>query len=64
MIRGVEYPEVHIGELGPSELRRMMPHIALGLIIAVAVLSENYGVSNLAAVMAPALLHLLRSYKM
>lgn len=56
-----EYPDVHFGDLGPAELRRLMPHITLGLMLAVATLSEQYGVSDLAAVMAPALLRLLRT---
>jgi N-acyl amino acid synthase of PEP-CTERM/exosortase system len=56
-----EYPDVHFGDLGPSELRRLMPHITLGLLLAVATLSVKYGITHLAAVMAPALLRLLRT---
>src|SRR4051794_5248145 len=37
----VDYPDVHFGELGLSEPRRMMPHITLGLMLAVAALSAN-----------------------
>ncbi len=56
-----EYSDVRFGDLGQVELRRLMPHITLGLMLAVATLSEACGISHLAAVMAPALLRLLRS---
>ncbi|HYI94808.1 MAG TPA: PEP-CTERM/exosortase system-associated acyltransferase [Bryobacteraceae bacterium] len=56
-----EYPDVHFGDLGPSELKRLMPHITLGLLLAVATLSVKYGITHLTAVMAPALLRLLRT---
>jgi N-acyl amino acid synthase of PEP-CTERM/exosortase system len=56
-----EYPDVHFGDLEPSELRRLVPHITVGLMLAVATLSEHCGISHLAAVMAPALLRLLRT---
>jgi N-acyl amino acid synthase of PEP-CTERM/exosortase system len=56
-----DYPDVRFGDLGPSELRRLVPHITLGLMLAVATLSEHCGISHLAAVLAPALLRLLRT---
>ena len=56
-----DYPDVHFGDLGPFELRRLVPHITVGLMLAVATLSEHCGISHLAAVMAPPLLRLLRT---
>ena len=56
-----DYPDVHFGDLGLSELRRLVPHITVGLMLAIATLSEHSGISHLAAVMRPALLRLLRT---
>ena len=56
-----EYRDLHCSQLGPSELRRLMPHMTLGLILAVATLCQSHGISHLAAVMAPALVRLLRN---
>jgi N-acyl amino acid synthase of PEP-CTERM/exosortase system len=53
--------DVHFSDVSHDDCRRLLPHITVGLIIAVARLSITHGISHLTAVMAPALLRLLRS---
>jgi N-acyl amino acid synthase of PEP-CTERM/exosortase system len=56
-----EYPDVNSVGFRPGEQRRMWPHITLGLMSGIAMISKAYGISHLAAVMSPALLRVLRN---
>jgi N-acyl amino acid synthase of PEP-CTERM/exosortase system len=56
-----EYPDVYCSILNPSERRRLLPHITLGLMLAVATLSCRHGITHLAGVMSPALIRVLRN---
>lgn len=55
------YPDVDAA-LFAEDARRLLPHISLGLIRAVAQLAEQNAVSVLCAAMAPALLRLLERF--
>lgn len=58
------YPDVAFSDTRSFDERRLLPHITLGLMTAVARLSVSHGMTHLCAVMAPALLRLLRKFGM
>jgi N-acyl amino acid synthase of PEP-CTERM/exosortase system len=58
-----EYPDVN-PSLNSGGQRRVLPHITLGLMLGVAIVSESYGISHLSAVVSPALLRILGSFGM
>jgi N-acyl amino acid synthase of PEP-CTERM/exosortase system len=53
------YPDVNWNEPSPTEIRRLMPHMSLGLIRGSCLLAAQHGVETVCAAMAPALLRLL-----
>ena len=53
------YPDVDFGDLPPTELRRLVPHMSLGLIQGVARVASSHGITTVCAAMAPPLLRLL-----
>jgi N-acyl amino acid synthase of PEP-CTERM/exosortase system len=56
------YPDVHIMDLEANEMRRLVPHISLGLFRGVAQLAADYRVATVCAAMSPALLRLLERF--
>jgi N-acyl amino acid synthase of PEP-CTERM/exosortase system len=58
-----ECPDVN-SRLDPGGQRRVLPHITLGLMLGVAMVSKSYGISHLSAVVSPALLRILGSFGM
>lgn len=59
-----EYSDVNSASLDAGEQRRVLPHITLGLMLGIAMVSESYGIRHLSAVVRPALLRALRSFGM
>ncbi len=59
-----EVADAHFLDLDDREWRRLLPHLTIGLMVGVATLSMTHGISHLCAVMAPALLKLLRTLGM
>jgi N-acyl amino acid synthase of PEP-CTERM/exosortase system len=59
-----EIADAHFHQLPVYECRRLLPHITIGLMLAVSRLSLANGISHLCAVMAPSLLRLLRGFGM
>jgi N-acyl amino acid synthase of PEP-CTERM/exosortase system len=59
-----ELADATFRNIASGECRRLLPHITIGLLVAVTRLSIAHGTSHLTAVMAPALLKLLRSLGM
>ncbi len=53
------FPDVHLGDLPVNEVRRLVPHMSLGLLRGVGRLAAEHGITTVCAVMAPALLRLL-----
>jgi N-acyl amino acid synthase of PEP-CTERM/exosortase system len=58
------FPDVHFFELSRDEQRRLMPHLTLGLMIAVARLSVQHDITHVCAVMARPFLRLLSRFGM
>ena len=60
------YPDVSLGEeagkLTADDLRRLAPHLSLGLLRGVATLASAQGITTLCAAMAPSLLRLLKRF--
>jgi N-acyl amino acid synthase of PEP-CTERM/exosortase system len=54
------YADINVHELSPSEARRLVPHVSLGLIRGVATLANEKGITTVTAAMAPALMRLLQ----
>ncbi len=54
------YPDV--GEPSVNELRRLVPHMSLGLIRGVGQLAARHGMERVCAAMAPALMRLLERF--
>jgi N-acyl amino acid synthase of PEP-CTERM/exosortase system len=59
-----EVPDAHFFDRQAPDCRRLLPHMTIGLMLGVAILSKTNGISHLCAVMAPALLKLLRAIGM
>jgi N-acyl amino acid synthase of PEP-CTERM/exosortase system len=53
------YPDVLMVDLPATEMRRLVPHVSLGLMRGVGTLAAAEGVTTVCAAMAPALLRLL-----
>lgn len=53
------YPDVMMDELPSSDLRRLAPHLSVGLLRGVATLAAAEGITTVCAAMAPSLLRLL-----
>lgn len=53
------FPDVHVGDLPVNEVRRLVPHMSLGLMRGVGKLAAEHGITTVCAAMAPALLRLL-----
>jgi N-acyl amino acid synthase of PEP-CTERM/exosortase system len=61
------YPDVSLGYdegdlLSDTDLRRLAPHLSVGLLRGVATLASNQGITTVCAAMAPPLLRLLRRF--
>lgn len=56
------FPDVHVGDLPVNEVRRLVPHMSLGLIRGVGKLAAEHGITTVCAAMAPALLRLLERF--
>ena len=56
------FPDVHMGDLPVNEVRRLVPHMSLGLIRGVGKLAAEHGITTVCAAMAPALLRLLERF--
>lgn len=56
------YPDVSMMELAASDVRRLVPHISLGLFRGVAQVAGDCGVDTVCAAMSPALLRLLERF--
>ena len=61
------YPDVvSVGPDGealpPADLRRLAPHLSVGLLRAVATLAAEHGITTVCAAMAPSLLRLLKRF--
>lgn len=56
------YADVQMMELAETEVRRLVPHISLGLFRGVAQLAADHHVSTVCAAMSPALLRLLERF--
>jgi N-acyl amino acid synthase of PEP-CTERM/exosortase system len=61
------YPDVtSVGpdgeHLPPADLRRLVPHLSVGLLRGVAVLASQHGITTVCAAMAPSLLRLLKRF--
>ena len=56
------YPDVEMMELAASDVRRLVPHISLGLFRGVAQVAGTCGVDTACAAMSPALLRLLERF--
>jgi N-acyl amino acid synthase of PEP-CTERM/exosortase system len=56
------YPDVHAAELPAHEFRRLMPHVSLGLLRAVASLAAERGITTMCAAMSPTLGRLLERW--
>jgi N-acyl amino acid synthase of PEP-CTERM/exosortase system len=56
------FPDVHVGDLPVNEVRRLVPHMSLGLIRGVGKLAAEQGITTVCAAMAPALLRLLERF--
>jgi N-acyl amino acid synthase of PEP-CTERM/exosortase system len=54
------YPDV--GELSSADMRRLVPHISVGLVRGVAALARQRGITKVCAAMAPALGRLLERF--
>jgi N-acyl amino acid synthase of PEP-CTERM/exosortase system len=59
-----EVADAHFFDPQVPDCRRLLPHITIGLMAGVATLSMAHGISHLCAVMAPALLKILRAMGM
>jgi N-acyl amino acid synthase of PEP-CTERM/exosortase system len=55
------YPDVNT-DLSAQDARRLMPHMSLGLFRGIAQLAADQGITDVCAVMAPALLRLLEQF--
>jgi N-acyl amino acid synthase of PEP-CTERM/exosortase system len=53
-----EYPDVHMADLPANEVRRLVPHVSLGLMRGISALAAAEGITTLCAAMAPALIRL------
>jgi N-acyl amino acid synthase of PEP-CTERM/exosortase system len=53
------YPDVDMVDLGANEMRRLVPHVSLGLMRGVSTLAAAAGITTVCAAMAPALVRLL-----
>lgn len=58
------YPDVDFPDLPPTELRRLVPHMSLGLLQGVARVASSHGITTVCAAMAPPLLRLLEQLGM
>jgi N-acyl amino acid synthase of PEP-CTERM/exosortase system len=58
------YPDVDFPDLPPTELRRLVPHMSLGLLQGVARVASSHGITTVCAAMAPPLLRLLEQFGM
>jgi N-acyl amino acid synthase of PEP-CTERM/exosortase system len=56
------YPDVEMMELAATDVRRLVPHISLGLFRGVAHIGGDCGVDTVCAAMSPALLRLLERF--
>jgi N-acyl amino acid synthase of PEP-CTERM/exosortase system len=56
------YPDVGDDEPPPNELRRLAPHMSLGLLRGVARVAASHGIETVCAAMAPPLLRLLERF--
>jgi N-acyl amino acid synthase of PEP-CTERM/exosortase system len=56
------YPDVGDDEPPPNELRRLAPHMSLGLVRGVARVAASHGIETVCAAMAPPLLRLLERF--
>jgi len=56
------FPDVHVGDLPSNEVRRLVPHMSLGLMRGVGKLASDHGITTVCAAMAPALLRLLERF--
>jgi N-acyl amino acid synthase of PEP-CTERM/exosortase system len=52
------YPDVHMADLSANEVRRLVPHVSLGLMRGSTMLAAAEGITTVCAAMAPALLRL------
>lgn len=53
------YPDVEWSDPSPTEIRRLMPHMSLGLVRGACLLAAQHDVETVCAAMVPALLRLL-----
>jgi N-acyl amino acid synthase of PEP-CTERM/exosortase system len=56
------YPDVEASALPANELRRLMPHMSLGLIRGICLLAARHEIETVCAAMAPSLLRLLERF--
>jgi N-acyl amino acid synthase of PEP-CTERM/exosortase system len=56
------YPDVESDDLGPDELRRLAPHMSLGLLRGVGRVAASHGIDTVCAAMAPPLVRLLERF--
>jgi len=56
------FPDVDVDDLPVNEVRRLVPHMSLGLIRGVGKLAAEHGITTVCAAMAPALLRLLERF--
>jgi N-acyl amino acid synthase of PEP-CTERM/exosortase system len=56
------YPDVELGDPPANELRRLVPHMSLGLIRGICLLAARHQVETVCAEMAPPLLRLFERF--
>jgi N-acyl amino acid synthase of PEP-CTERM/exosortase system len=56
------YPDVGPFNIPSNELRRLMPHMSLGLLLGVGRVAAQHGIDTVCAAMAPPLLRLLERF--
>ena len=59
-----DYPDVDFPDLPQNEMRRLVPHMSLGLLQGVGRVAASHGITTVCAAMVPPLLRLLEQFGM